>query len=48
MFNFYVVLTGRDTAGLPRSRKNSKPRDYKKSTKREGPSENMGLNGKTI
>ena len=30
MFNFYVVLAGRDTAGLPHIGKNSKPHHYKK------------------
>ena len=29
MFKFYVVLTGRATAGLPRAGKNSKPHHYK-------------------
>ena len=48
MFNFYVVLAGRDTEGLLRAGENSKPYDYKKSTKIEGPSENMGFNGKTV
>ena len=41
MFNFYVVLAGCDTSGLPRAGENSKPHHYKKSTKIEGPSENM-------
>ena len=41
MFNFYVVLPGCDTAGLPRAGENSKSHLYKKSTKIEGPSENM-------
>ena len=48
MFNFYVVLAGRDTAGLPSAGENSKPHHYKKSTKIEGPSENMCFNGKTV
>ena len=48
MFNFYVVLPGCDTAGLPRAGENSKPHHYKKSTKIEGPSENMCFNGKTV
>ena len=48
MFNFYVVLAGPDTAGIPHKGKNSKPHPYKKSTKIEGPSENMGFNGKTV
>ena len=48
MFNFYVVLAGRDTAGIPHKGKNSKPHHYKKGTKIEGPSENMGFNGKTV
>ena len=48
MFNFYVVLPGCDTAGLPRAGENSKPHLYKKSTKIEGPSENMCFNGKTV
>ena len=33
MFNFYVVLVGRDTAGLPRAGENSKPYHYKKVQK---------------
>ena len=48
MFNFYVVLAGRDTAGLPRAGENSKPHDFKQSTKNEGPFGNMGFNGKTV
>ena len=48
MFNFYVVLAGCDTAGLPRAGKNSEPHHYKKTTKIKGPSENMGFNGKTV
>ena len=48
LFNFYVVLTDRDTAGLPRAGENSNPHHCKKSTKIEGPSENMGLNGKAV
>ena len=48
MFNFYVVLAGRDTAGLPHAGENSKPHHYKKSTKIEGPFENMCFNGKTV
>ena len=48
MFNFYVLLTGRDTAGLSHKGENSKPHHYKKGTKIERPSENMGFNGKTV
>ena len=48
MFNFYVVLAGHNTAGLPRAGENSKPYHYKRSTKIEGPFENMGFNGKTV
>ena len=48
MFNFYVVLAGCDTAGLPRAGENSKLHHYQKSTKIEGPSENMCFNGKTV
>ena len=33
MFNFYVVLPGCDTAGLPRAGENSKPHHYKKVQK---------------
>ena len=33
MFNIYVVLAGRDTAGLPRAGENSKPHQYKKVQK---------------
>ena len=33
MFNFYVVLAGRDTAGIPHKGKNSKPHHYKKRYK---------------
>ena len=29
VFNFYVVLAGRDTAGLPCAGENSKPHAYK-------------------
>ena len=47
MFNFYVVLAGRETAGLPRAGENSKPHNDK-STKLEGLSENMCFNGKTV
>ena len=47
MFNFYVVLAGRDTSGLPHKGETSKPHQYKKGTKKEGASENMGFNGKT-
>ena len=46
MFNFYVVLPGCDTAGLPRAGENSKPHHYKKGTKIEGPSENSVSTGK--
>ena len=48
MFNFYVLLTGRDTAGLSHKGENSKPHHYKKGTKIERPSENMGFNGKSV
>ena len=49
MFNFYVVLASRDTAWLPhRAGENSKPHHYKKSTKTERLSENMGFNGKSL
>ena len=43
MFNFYVVLPGCDTAGLPRAGANSKPHRYKQSTKNEGPFENLSF-----
>ena len=43
MFNFYVVLPGCDTAGLPHAGANSKPHRYKQSTKNEGPFENMSF-----
>ena len=33
MFNFYVVLAGRDKAGLPCAGENSKPHRYKKVQK---------------
>ena len=46
MFNVYVVLVGRDTAELPSAGANSKPHHYKKSSKIERLSENMGLTGK--
>ena len=45
MFIFYVVLAGRDTAGLLDKGEYSKPHRYRKSTKIEGPSENMFFNG---
>ena len=48
MFKFYLVLAGPDAAGLPRAGENSKPHHYEKSTKNEGPSENMGFNEKTV
>ena len=48
MFKFYVVLAGRDTAGPPRKGESSKPHPYKKGTKIEGPSENVGFNRKTV
>ena len=50
MFNFYVVLAGCDTAGLPRAGENSKPHHCRKSakTKIAEHSENMGFNGKTV
>ena len=48
IFNFYVVLAGRDTAGLPCAGENPKPHHYKKSKKIEGPSENMCFDGKTV
>ena len=41
MLKFYVVLGGQDTAGLPHAGINPKPHQYKKSTKIEGPSDNM-------
>ena len=47
MFNFYVVLAGRDTAGLLYAGENSKP-SLQNSTKIEGLSENMCFNGKTV
>ena len=53
-FNFYVVLAGLDKVnglprdGLPRAGANSKPHDYKKRINTEGPSEDMGFNGKTV
>ena len=34
MFNFYVVLAGRDTAGLPHIGKNSKPHRYKQNVQK--------------
>ena len=34
MFNFYVVLAGRDTAGIPHKGKNSKPHHYKKKVQK--------------
>ena len=48
MFNIYVFLAGRDTAGLPRAGGKSQPHHYKKSIKTEGPSESMSFKGKTI
>ena len=35
MFNFYVVLAGRDTAGIPHKGKNSKPHHYKKKVQKK-------------
>ena len=34
MFNFYVVLPGCDTAGLPRAGANSKPHHYKQNVQK--------------
>ena len=34
MFNFYVVLVGRDTAGLPHAGANSKPHHYKQKVQK--------------
>ena len=53
MFSLYVVLTSHDTvtvvgrASIFRLNFNS-PSLQTKSTKNEGPSENMGFNGKTV
>ena len=53
MFNLYVVLTSHDTvtdvgrASTFRRNFNS-PSLQKNSTKNEGPSENMGFNGKPV
>ena len=46
MFNFYVVLAGRDKAGLSQAGENSKPLIYKRTSKIEGPSENICFKGK--
>ena len=48
MFNFYLVLAGCDTAGLTHKGENSKIHPYKKSTKNEGPPENMVFKGKNF
>ena len=53
MFNFYVVLAGHDKvsdAGRATTcrRKLKAPSLQTKSTKNEGPPENMGLKGKTV
>ena len=48
MFNFYLVLADCDTAGLTHKGENSKIHPYKKSTKNEGPPENMGFKGKNF
>ena len=53
MFNCYVVLAGHDKvtdAGRASKcrRKLKAPSLQTKSTKNEGPSENMGFNGKTV
>ena len=53
IFNFYVVSAGHDMvtgAGkvTTRSRKFKAPSLQTKSAKKEGPSENMGFNGKPV
>ena len=53
MFNFYVVLAGHDKvtdAGRAATcrRKSKAPSLQTKSTKNEGPPENMGFKGKTV
>ena len=53
MFNFYVVLTSHDTVTVVGrasifGRTFNSPLLQTKSTKHEGPSENMGFNGKTV
>ena len=53
MFNFYVVLAGHDKvsdAGRATTcrRKLKAPSLQTKSTKNEGPPENMGFKGKTV
>ena len=46
MFNFDVDLAGLDTATM--CKRKLKAALLQKSTKREGPSENKGFNGKTL
>ena len=53
MFNFYVVLAGHDKVtdanmATTSRRKIKAPSLQTKSTKNEGPFENMGFNGKTV
>ena len=52
MFNFFVDLAGHDMVidnGRPTTcRRKIKPTITNKSTKNEGPFENMGFNGKTV
>ena len=53
MFNFYVTLAGHDMvndAGRAAHvlAQNQRPMITNESAKKEGPSENMGFNGKTV
>ena len=46
LFNFYVVLVGCDTAGLPRAGENSKPHHYKEVQKKKNLPKTCVLTGK--
>ena len=46
IFNFYVVVAGSDTAGLPRVGENSKPHVYKKVKKQKDLPTTRVLTGK--
>ena len=48
MLSWLVMTWSMTMTVLPHARANSKPHDYKKSTKNEGPAENMGFNGETV
>ena len=46
MLNFYVVLAGPDTAGIPHKGKNSKPHHYKKKVQKRDLPKAWVLTGK--